>query len=66
MRKYKSPWKYTPAQTRCKFDFMYLYFFFTYMYFLSCEREANIHTYANVNFPLISSKIDRKNRTFLC
>ena len=24
------------------------------MYFWSCERAANIHTYANVRFPLIS------------
>ena len=36
------------------------------MYFWSCEHAANIHTYANVSFPLISSKIGSKNKIFLC
>ena len=27
------------------------------MYFWSCERAANIHTYANLSFPLILSEI---------
>ena len=30
---------------------------FLYMYFRSCERAANIHSYANVSFPLISIKL---------
>ena len=37
-----------------------------YMYFWSCEHAANIHTYANLCFPLISSKICSKNNIFLC
>ena len=36
------------------------------MYFWSCERAANIHPYANISFPLISSKIGSKNKIFLC
>ena len=36
------------------------------MYFWSCERAANIHTYANVSFPLISSEIGSKNKIILC
>ena len=35
------------------------------MYFWSCERAANIHPYANVSFPLISSKIGSKNKIFV-
>ena len=31
------------------------------MYFWSSERAANIHTYANLSFSLISSKIGSKN-----
>ena len=65
MCKYTPPCKYmySPAQTRCIFC---IYVFFTYMYFWICERAANIHTYANVSFPLISSKIGSKNKIFLC
>ena len=33
--------------------------------FLSCERAPNLHTYANVIFPLISSKIGI-NKKKLC
>ena len=36
------------------------------MYFWSSERTANIQTYANVSISLISSKIDSKNKIFLC
>ena len=32
------------------------------MYFWSRECAANIHTYANLSFPLISSKIGSKNK----
>ena len=42
------------------------YFDYTYMYFWSCERAANIHTYAYVSYPLISSEICSKNKIFLC
>ena len=56
--------KYTPRvnipllrQTRCKFSF-------TYMYFWLCEHAANIHTYANVSFPLISCEIGSKIKYF--
>ena len=61
-------YKYTPAQTRCIFAFTYnLCILYIYSYvFWSCERAANIHTYANVSFPLISSKIGIKNKMFLC
>ena len=34
------------------------------MYFWSCKRAANIHMYANVSFPLISSKIGSKKYPF--
>ena len=44
-----TPCKYTPAQTSIH-TCIYMYVFYTYMYFLSCERAANIHTYANVLF----------------
>ena len=36
------------------------------VYVLSCERAANIYTYANVSFPLISIIIGSKNKIFLC
>ena len=36
------------------------------MYFWPCERAANIHPYANVNFPLNSSTIGSNNSIFLC
>ena len=35
------------------------------MYFWSCERAANIHTDANVRFPLISNEIGSKNEILL-
>ena len=34
------------------------------MYIWSCERAANIHTYANVSFPLILRDIGNKNKIF--
>ena len=34
------------------------------MYFWSCKRTANIHTYVNVSFALISSEIGSKNKIF--
>ena len=34
------------------------------MYFWLCERAANIHTCANVSFPLISCKIGSKIKYF--
>ena len=34
------------------------------MYFWSCERAANIHTYANLSFPLILSEIGSKSKIF--
>ena len=33
--------------------------------FWSCKRAQNLHTYANVNFPLISSKIGKKRNIFV-
>ena len=39
---------------------------FYIMYFWSRERAANIHLYANISFPLISSKIGCKTKIFLC
>ena len=36
------------------------------MYVWSCERAANIHSYANVSFPLISSEIGSQNKIILC
>ena len=36
------------------------------MYFWSCERAANIHPYANVSFPLITSKIGSKFCVCVC
>ena len=67
MCKYKPPCKYTPAQTRCIFAFAFAYMYFIHIcIFWSCERAANIHTYANLSFPLISSKIDSNNKNTLC
>ena len=36
------------------------------MLFWSCERAANLHTYANVSFPFILSITDSKNKIFFC
>ena len=44
--------------------FSCIYVFYTYMYIWSSERAANIHTYANLSFPLILSEIGSKIKYF--
>ena len=34
MCKYTPPYKYTPAQTRCKFALTYMYFFYIYVFWV--------------------------------
>ena len=59
---------YTPVQIYTCSDQVYfcicICVFYTYMYFWPCERAANIHTYANLSFPLILSEIGSKSKYF--